>query len=149
MSIVVALEDIRTFEPEGRYIGSVYEQEMPPPYPFKIDWELSKMIHDMGRMFIITARHEGVLVGHFVVITGPNMFSEGETMGHGQTIYVHPGYREGTDVGLSLFRAGEREAKRRGLDVLLVTSRPEHPIDALLERRGYSKGETLFYRRLS
>ena len=90
-----------------------------------------------------TNREAGKLVGYFVGFVAPGLHYETCLTLTMDIFYVHPDHRRGIG-GLKLFRAVEKEAKRRGVQRMLVGSKCHADASTLFERLGYTEVERYY-----
>lgn len=103
-----------------------------------------------GKLLTVTARDHGRLVGYFVGVFGLDLhrvtFAEHKRIGVVSALvyYIHPDYR---GYGLMLIRTTEREAVKRGAQIIHIRAKPEmNGAGEFLSAIGYSVTETTFSR---
>lgn len=97
----------------------------------------------MGEILFVTLREFGKLVGYFVgFITYGLHYRTCLTLTL-DIFFVHPDYRQGR-AGFKLFKAAEKEAKRRGVQRMLVGSKTHRDASRLFEALGYTEVERYY-----
>ena len=101
-----------------------------------------------GKLCILTARREGVLVGYAVFFIGPNQHYSTSLQALQDIFYVDPSVR-GAMIGARLIHEADRILREKGVQVVFHHVKTRHPIlGALLARKGYTAVETIFSKRL-
>jgi GNAT superfamily N-acetyltransferase len=100
-----------------------------------------------GEVIFVTVRDEGALIGYFVGFIAPGL--------HYQTcltctmdIFYIVQDRRGRGGGVLLFKAVEKELKRRGVDRWFVGSKCRHDASILFERLGFERVEIYYSKML-
>lgn len=96
-----------------------------------------------GMILLVTLRDAGELIGYFVGFVAPGLHYSTCLTLHLDIFYVHPDHR-GSGGGIILFKAVEREAKRRGVQRLFTGSKMHKDASWLFERLGYELVETTY-----
>jgi GNAT superfamily N-acetyltransferase len=96
-----------------------------------------------GSLFLVTLRTAGELIGYFVGFVAPGLHYSTCLTLHLDIFYVHPDWR-GNGAGLTLFKAVEREAKRRGVQRMFTGSKNHKDASFLFEMLGYDRCETIY-----
>lgn len=96
-----------------------------------------------GMVLTIALRDAGALVGYFVGFVAPGLHYETCLTLHLDIFWIHPVHR-GQMGGIKLFKAVEKEAKRRGVQRMFVGSKVHADASFLFERLGYAKVETIY-----
>jgi GNAT superfamily N-acetyltransferase len=97
----------------------------------------------LGMILLVTLRKQGELIGYFVGFVAPGLHYSTCLTLHLDIFYVHPDHR-GSGGGIVLFKAVEREAKRRGVQRLFTGSKMHKDASWLFERLGYELVETTY-----
>jgi len=96
-----------------------------------------------GEAMAVTLRSGGELVGYFVGFVAPGLHYKTCLTLIMDIFYVAPEFR-GNMGGVKLFRAVEREARRRGVQRMFVGSKWHKDSSYLFERLGYEKVEVTY-----
>lgn len=96
-----------------------------------------------GEVVFVTMRDAGELVGYFVGFVAPGLHYRTCLTCTMDIFYVHPSKRNGT-AGIRLFRAVEKELKRRGVQRWFVGSKCHKDASALFERLGFDRVEVYY-----
>jgi len=96
-----------------------------------------------GEVVFVTMRDAGELVGYFVGFIAPGLHYRTCLTCTMDIFYVHPSKRNGT-AGVRLFRAVEKELKRRGVQRWFVGSKCHKDASALFERLGFNRVEVYY-----
>lgn len=96
-----------------------------------------------GMVLLIVLRESGKLVGYFVGFVAPGLHYSTCLTLHMDIFWVHPDYRNGT-AGLKLFKAMEKEARRRGVNRLFVGAKVHKDASRLFEALKYTLVETVY-----
>lgn len=97
----------------------------------------------LGRILTVTVRDQGLLVGYFVGFVGPALHYKTLLQLSLDIFWIAPEHR-GQMGGLKLFKAVEREAKRRGVGRMFVGSKCHKDASRLFEALGYTEVERYF-----
>jgi GNAT superfamily N-acetyltransferase len=96
-----------------------------------------------GELMVITLRDKGRLVGYFVGIVAPGLhYSTCLTLTM-DIFWTHPDIRGGF-AGVKLFRAVEKEAKRRGVQRMFYGSKLHKDCGSLFRYLGLEPIETYY-----
>lgn len=96
----------------------------------------------MGEVLFLTVRKLGELIGYFVGFVAPGLHYRTCLTLTMDIFYVVPEHRG--RIGIGLFRAVEKEAKRRGVQRMFVGSKCHKEASFLFERLGYEKVEVFY-----
>lgn len=97
----------------------------------------------LGMVLTITLREDGKLVGYIVSFVAPGLHYRDCLTLTMDIFYVAPEHR-GKQGGIKLFRALEREARRRGVGYMMMGSKLHRDASRLFERLGYAPVETYY-----
>jgi len=117
--------------------------------PLDIDFDGYLALQSIGRLFILTVRDGGKLIGYQSVIVGPSLHYKTTIFGDTDIFYVSPNRRGGM-IGKMLFLETEKRLKSRGVTKVLVDHKLHiHPyIGKILEHIGYQKIEHRYAKTL-
>jgi GNAT superfamily N-acetyltransferase len=96
-----------------------------------------------GMVMAIALRDAGELVGYFIGFVAPGLHYSTCLTLQLDIFWIHPDHR-GQRGGFLLFRAVEKEAKRRGVQRMFVGSKTHLDASFLFEKLGYTKVETVY-----
>jgi GNAT superfamily N-acetyltransferase len=96
-----------------------------------------------GMIMLVTLRDRGELIGYFVGFVAPGLHYRTTLTLTMDIFYVRRDHR-GNGAGFVLFRAVEAEAKRRGVQRMLVGSKCHKEASWLFERLGYDRIEVYY-----
>lgn len=96
-----------------------------------------------GEVCYVALRDAGKLVGYFVGFVAPGLHYSTCLTCTLDIFWVHPDYRKGRS-GIILFRAVEKELKRRGVKRWFVGSKTKQPADSLFKYLGFEPVELYF-----
>lgn len=116
-------------------------------FDWDMDWDSYEKLEDHGLLRIFTAREYGKLAGYLWVLITPNLHSKGSALACDDGLFVAKGYR-GKSVAKGLIKFAEKCLKEDGLKVFHIVGTTEKPIDALMQRMGYTAIETKFQKVL-
>lgn len=111
--------------------------------PLDVNWHWYAQMQAAGKLFVVTLRDEGSIVGYFVGIVDTNPHYQHTLILKMDIFWTHPSIRGGT-AGLRLFRAVEREARRRGIKRMYMGSKLHKDSGRLFEAMGYMPTETYY-----
>ena len=106
------------------------------------DWDGYLKAEAEGKLFILTARVNGTLVGYNVMLLINHPHYKGAKVAQNDVIYVTPDYRRGR-VGLGLVKYFEAAMRECGFDKIYYHAKPCNDFGKLLERLGYAAVETI------
>lgn len=85
-------------------------------------------------------------IGYFLMFVGPDLHYK-VIVAQEDTYYLLPEYR-GQGIGSRMFDEAERRALELGAQVLRIKTRKAHDNSALLERKGFTAGDTIYQKIL-
>lgn len=114
--------------------------------PVAVDWAAYGLMEANGILRIFTARIGGELVGYvgFIVYRNPKYRTSLQALQ--DVLFVVPECR-GSRVGYGLVAYADTMLAAEGVQAAFQCSKVAHPIDALLERQGYSLIERVWAKR--
>jgi len=110
-------------------------------------YEIYRMLEDSGKLYILTVRDDGLLVGYFISIITKNPHYMDEVWAMNDIMYLHPKHRKAL-IGYTMIRKAEEGLKALGATVTTVHVKIEHPLDALMKKLGYTPNEVNYIRKL-
>jgi GNAT superfamily N-acetyltransferase len=96
-----------------------------------------------GAVMLVTLRDRGSLAGYFVAFVAPGLHYRTCLTLTMDIFWVHPVHR-GKMGGVTLFRAVEKEARRRGVQRMFAGSKCHKEASFLFERLGYDRVEVYY-----
>lgn len=111
--------------------------------PLDPQYEVYLQREDAGQVMLITMREAGQLLGYFVGFVAPGLHYKTCLTLTMDIFYVWPEAR-GNGGGFQLFKAVEKEAKRRGVQRMFVGSKLHKDASWLFEKLGYEPVETYY-----
>lgn len=112
------------------------------------DWDAYLKAEQEARVFILTARLDGLLIGYNVMLLAKHLHYADARIAQNDVIYVVPEHRRGK-VGLGLISHCETALRAAGFDKIYYHAKPVNNFGRLLERLGYGAVETIHARNLS
>lgn len=94
----------------------------------------------IGSLFLVTVREDSKLCGYFVGFVAPGLHYQTCLTLTLDIFWVHPEHR-GAGAGFHLFKTVEKEAKRRGVQRMVVGSKLHKDASWLFEKLGYREIE--------
>lgn len=127
------LEELRVLLPEHYKELAMDQDRVPlsPSYNTYIGQERD------GHLIFMTLRENGIMMGYFIGFIDLGLHYNTCLSCKMDIFYVHPSIRGTGLPGLKLFRALEKELKRRGVQRWYVGSKIKAPADALFKRLGF------------
>lgn len=114
----------------------------------KPDWNRYRTLEQWGHLSVVTARAQGVLAGYSWMVVTTGLHYSDCLEARMDIYWIAPEHR-GRWGGVNLFRAHERELKRRGVQRIYVGSKLHKDSSALFRRLGYQPIETWFSKMLT
>lgn len=111
------------------------------------DWEMYRLATDLGKMFTLEARVNGVLVGYSANVLQNHPHYKDLRVSSNDVLFLHPDYR-GSSVGGRLLLATERTAKEHGAQAHSWHAKPGTALDAILSNSGYRVQDIIYTKRL-
>lgn len=112
-----------------------------------MDWDSYEKLEELGFLKIFTAREDGNLAGYLWVLITPNLHSKGSVLACDDGFFVTKDYR-GKSIAKDLIQFTESCLKEDGIKIFHIIGTTEKPIDALMQRMGYTAIETKFQKVL-
>lgn len=96
-----------------------------------------------GQLMFMVARDRGELIGYFIGFVMPGLHYMTCLTLAMDIFYIHPEHR-GNNTGILLFQAVEAEAKRRGVQRMIVSTKVHFSAAWLFKRLGYTEIEHVY-----
>jgi GNAT superfamily N-acetyltransferase len=144
--ITAQLETMREGFPELIAIFPLHYEELAlnkDKVPLDPQYDLYLAREDRGEVIYVTLREDGKLIGYFVGFVAPGLHYKTCLTCTMDLFYVHPDHRNGLG-GLRLFRAVEKELRRRGVQRWFVGSKIHKDISRLFEALKFDPVETYY-----
>lgn len=144
--ITAQLESFRAGLPElkpllpGHWAELALDKDKVPLDPM---YEIYFAREERGEVLYMTLRESGKLVGYFIGFIAPGLHYRTCLTCTMDIFYVHPDHRDGKGA-LRLFRAVEREARRRGAQRWFAGSKLHKDTGRLFEALGFEPIETYY-----
>ncbi|HXC62373.1 MAG TPA: GNAT family N-acetyltransferase [Nitrospiria bacterium] len=100
------------------------------------DWEEYERLEKLGRFWLMTARHRGMLVGYIVMLITKHLHYKSLVMAVEDIHYLSPEYRRGL-LGYKLLAIADREMKKLGVKKCVFRTKFFKNHGKLFERLGY------------
>lgn len=143
--ISVQVESFRRAIPELEKIFKTHWEELAlyrDRMPLSPQWDEYCRREDADTLFLTTVRKDGEIVAYYITqVTRGFHYSETLTA-HMDIVYVVPEYR-GRGISLPLFRAVERELRRRGVKLWYSGYKSHNPLglDKLLDKMNFTPAD--------
>ncbi len=111
--------------------------------PLDPQYEVYIERENRGELMFMTCREDGHLAGYFVGVIAPGLHYKTCLTLTMDVFYIHPDYR-GAGAGWHLFKAVEKEAKRRRVQRMFVGSKMHKDASWLFEKLGYQEVERYY-----
>lgn len=115
--------------------------------PLDPDYSRYQDLDAAGRLLIITARRDGVLVGYSIFFMLNHLHYNSTLVALNDIVFLHPDERSG-GAGVRLFKESERVVRERGARMVSWHIKPINDFSALLERLGYVRHEIIMAKLL-
>lgn len=102
----------------------------------EVDYHTYKDLESHNRLYCITARDDGKLVGYSVWTLNTHINYKSWTFAASAAIFVLPFYRK-RGVGLRLINKSEEFLKNFGVNQILFRVKPSNDWTPILDRKGY------------
>ncbi len=111
--------------------------------PLDPDWDTYRALEEKGAILCVTLRENGRLVGYYTGFVVPDLHYKTCLSLKMDIFWTHPDIRGGT-ASLRLFRAVEKEAKRRGVQRVFCGSKHHKDASKLFEAMRMDLVETYY-----
>lgn len=112
--------------------------------PLDPQYDLYFKYEDTGQLLFMVIRENGKIAGYFIGMIAPGLHYRTCLTCTMDIFYIHPEHRGAAMLGVKLFRAVEKECKRRGVDRMYVGSKVKADASILFERLGYGRIEVFY-----
>ena len=138
-SLTERLDDLKPFFPLHWEELALNQKQVP------LDPQYSEYLarDAAGGVMLVTLRKAGEIVGYFIGFVAPGLHYQTCLTLVMDIFYVLPAHR-GDGGGFVLFKAVEAEAKRRGVQRMIVGSKCHKDASFLFERLGYEEVERFY-----
>lgn len=116
--------------------------------PLDPNWQRYAELDGAGAISLVTARENGRLVGYCYMILSPGLHYRTCFEARMDIFWLSPEVRGHAMPGVRLFRAVEKELKRRGVQRVYFGSKLHKDVGRLFERLGYRPVETWYSKML-
>lgn len=106
----------------------------------EIDQERYQMMDDLGLLHIVTARDDGVLIGYYVSFLNRHLHYSKTLYALNDVLFLDIPYRK-QGVAKEMFKYAEDRLKERGVDVIVIHMKTDHPFKSLCTGLGFDKVE--------
>jgi len=140
------VESFTAIQPEiatliaGHYDELALDKELAPLDP---DWARYAHLENIGQLCTVSMRAQGRLVGYCIMIVSPELHYQTTLSGKMDVFWIEPEFR-GRMGGVRLFKAMEKELKRRGCKRMFVGSKLHRDSSRLFQAMGYRHIENWF-----
>lgn len=138
-SLTATLEEIKPLLPTHWEELALHKEKV----PLDPQYGIYRARDQLGEVMFLTLRDAGRLVGYFVGFVAPGLHYKTCLTLTMDIFYVWPEQR-GQGGGFVLFKAVEKEAKRRGVKRMFVGSKLHKDASWLFERLGYEEVERYY-----
>lgn len=117
--------------------------------PLRPNYDLYLKLDAAGEVLFVSVRKGGKLIGYFVGFVRPHLhYQTCLTLGM-DIFYIDPEHRDGSPkAGIRLFREVEREARRRGVQRMVVMAKLHRDASRLFDFLGYERIEVVYSKML-
>lgn len=105
-----------------------------------IDIERYLTLENLGSLHVVTVRDSDVLVGYFISFINPHLHYKSTVYALNDVLFICPEYRH-QKVAKDLFSFAESGLKKRGVDVIILHMKVDHPFHTLSNYLGYEQAE--------
>lgn len=109
--------------------------------PLQPQWHIYDERNARGELQIVVLREDGRIIGYYWGFIAPGLHYASCLTAQMDIFFVHPEHRNGR-AGTILFRAVERDLRRRGVQRWFVGTKLHRDCSALFKRLGFTPVET-------
>jgi hypothetical protein len=111
------------------------------------DWDQYELFEKKGRLWALTARDQGVLIGYISVLLGNHLHYKTLKTAVEDVHFLHPDYRKGL-TGYRLLALTRKAMALRGVQFWALRTKVQHDHGLLFERLGLEKHDMVYAGRL-
>lgn len=112
-----------------------------------VDFRQFDAIDSVGQLIVVVGREDGEVVGYWVGFVRPHLHYADSLTAYTDVYFVDPAYRR-PRVAWRLFKAVEKELKRRGVQKVFTATKLHLDHSRLFASLGYTETERLFTKML-
>jgi GNAT superfamily N-acetyltransferase len=117
--------------------------------PLSINYDQYRTMESKGILYILSARHEGRLVGYYIAFVYPHFhYAEAGLMAFCDVYYMQPRFRRG-GFGVQLLAEAERVFRERGVVKSYMSCKVHQDHTDLFEKLGWRKSDFCFIKMLN
>ncbi len=145
MALTYKLEPIWEFLPEANPLMLAHANELSDALgvPLSLDVGHYAQLFKTGQLLLLTARHDGAMVGYLIIQIGAHAKSQSVLIAEEQGFYLKPEYRKGF-FGVKLLKLGIEAAKAYGAEIFFAASQECYPVSSLLIKSGFKKKSEIY-----
>ena len=133
------LEEIEPLLEEHYQEVAMYQEHI----AFNPNYDVYRVMEEMGSCLVYTARDGGALVGYVVTFLQNNPHYQDHIWAVNDIVYVCPEYRH-TEVAPEMLQTLEAELKERGVSVMTFHMKTFKPFETLMGALGFDKAEYMY-----
>lgn len=107
------------------------------------DWVTYDLYEKMGKLWSMTARDDGVLVGYIIMIVSTHLHYRQLRSAMEDVHFIHPDYRKGL-VGYKLIKAALQQMRNLGVSFCVMRTKADQDHGKLFERLGGVKHDIVY-----
>jgi len=116
-------------------------------FGFDPDISMYQTLFDLGKLFAVSAKVDGEIVGYCTVCVTPHPHNPAIVIAANDALFVHPDHRSGS-IGARLIRFAETCAAAKGASRFLWHCRAGTKLAEVLESHGYAPVDTVVMKEL-
>ena len=148
--ITFAVEEWEDTLPELKPFFPIHYKELAlnqDVIPLDPQWDVYSDRNANGQLMLVVGREDGYVIGYFIGFVLPSLHYKTSLTLTMDIFYIDKDKRKGR-CGIRLFQAVEKEARRRGVQRMLVGSKMHKDASALFKYLKYEPIETYFSKML-
>ena len=111
------------------------------------DWATYEMLEQAGVSFVVTARHQGELVGYASYLLVRNLHYKNLRVAEHDLFWLDPAFRKGR-AGIELFKKAEELLRDEGVDRIFHNVKIQNDVGKVFEYLGYTPIERVYVKTL-